>query len=173
VAVEAQLGVVGEVGAELQEERAEVTVHDVEVEVVDHPSGLHDPRIGLAGRVAAALGAKQHGLLLRPADEQHPLLAGEPGEVFVHDVDLALALDEIHPRHPLVAGVAAHRGAERVGDLPQRCGRGDRQPQLALDVAQQSTGVLQLRHVHVAVHPVDALQLEHHMIGQDVGDGAR
>ena len=63
--------------------------------------------------------------------------------------------------------------AERVGDLPQRRGRGDRQPELALDVAEQPTGVLQLRHVHVAVHPVDALDLEHHMIGQDIGDTAR
>jgi hypothetical protein len=24
-----------------------------------------------------------------------------------------------------------------------------------------------------AVHPVDALHLEHHMIGEDIGDGAR
>jgi hypothetical protein len=93
--------------------------------------------------------------------------------VLVHDVVLALALDELHPRHLLVAGEAAHRRTERVGDLPQRCGRGDRQPGLALDVADQPTSVLQLRHVHVAVHPVDALDLEHHMISEDIGDGAR
>ena len=123
--------------------------------------------------VAAALGAEQPGLLLRPPDEQHPLLAGEPGEVLVHDVVLALALAEVHPRHLLIAGEAAHRRGERVGDLPQRRGRGDRQPELALDVAQQPTGVLQLRHVDVAVHPVDALDLEHHVIGEDIGDSAR
>ena len=35
VAVDAQLGGVGEVGAELEEERAEVAVHAVEVEEVD------------------------------------------------------------------------------------------------------------------------------------------
>ena len=91
----------------------------------------------------------------------------------VHDVVLALALDEVHPGHLLVAGEAAHRRAERVGDLPQRCGRGDRQRELALDVAEQPTGVLQLRHVDVAVHPVDTLDLEHHMIGEDGSDGAR
>jgi len=84
-----------------------------------------------------------------------------------------LTLDEVDPGHLLVAGEAAHPGAERVGDLTQRGGRGDRQPELTLDVAQQPTGVLQLRHVDVAIHPVDALDLEHHMIGEDIGDGAR
>jgi hypothetical protein len=79
VAVEAQLGVVGEVGAELEEERAEVGIDGVDVELVDHPGGAHDPRIGLAGRVPAALGAKHRGLLLRPPDEQHPLLPIETG----------------------------------------------------------------------------------------------
>jgi hypothetical protein len=91
----------------------------------------------------------------------------------VHHVVLALALAEVHPRHPEVPSEAAHRRAERVGDLPQRRGRGDRQPELALDVAEQPAGVLQLRHVDVAVHPIDALDLEHHVIGQDIGDGAR
>jgi hypothetical protein len=73
VAVETQLGVVGEIRAELQEERAEVVVDGIHVEVVDHPGGLHDPRVGVPVGVAAALGAKQPGLLLRPADEQNPL----------------------------------------------------------------------------------------------------
>jgi hypothetical protein len=93
--------------------------------------------------------------------------------VLVHHVVLALALDEVHPRHNVVAGEAAHRRAERVGDLPERGGRGDRQTELTLDVAQQTTRVLQLGHVNVAVHPVDALDLEHHMISEDIGDTAR
>ena len=173
MAVEAQLGVVRKIGAELQEERAEVGVDGVDVELVDHPGGLHDPRIGLPVSVAAALGPEQVGFLLGPPDEQHPLLGGEPGEVFVHDVVLALALAEVHPGHLLIAGEAAHRRGERVGDLPQRRGRGDRQAELALDVAEQAAGVLQLGDVDVAVHPVDALHLEHHVIGQDIGDTAR
>jgi hypothetical protein len=57
--------------------------------------------------------------------------------------------------------------------LPAGLGGGNRQSELALDVAQQPTGMLQLRHVHVAVHPVDALDLEHHMISEDIGNGAR
>jgi hypothetical protein len=172
VPVEAQLGVVGEVGAELEEERTEVGIHGVDVELVDHPGGAHDPRIRVAIGVTAAFGAEQRRLLLRPADEQHPLLGGESGQVGVHDVVLALALDEVDPRQVVVAGEAAHRRAERVGDLPQRGGRRDRQPELALDVADQPAGMLQLRHVHVAVHPVDAIDLEDHVIGEDIGDTA-
>ena len=91
----------------------------------------------------------------------------------MHDVVLALTLAEVHPRHPLIPGEAAHRRGEHVGDLSQRRGRGDRQAELALDVAEQAAGVLQLGNVDVAVHPVDALHLEHHMIGQDIGDTAR
>src|SRR3954454_16861637 len=53
---QAQPGGVGKVGTELAEERPEVGIHAVEVEVVDHPGGLPDPRIGLALIVAAALG---------------------------------------------------------------------------------------------------------------------
>jgi hypothetical protein len=58
--VQAQPGVVGEVGAELDEERAEVGVDGVDVEVVDQPSGLDDPRVDPALAVVALLGPKQH-----------------------------------------------------------------------------------------------------------------
>ena len=48
------LALYGKVGAELEEERAEIVVDAVEVEVVDHPGGGHDPRVGIAIGVAAA-----------------------------------------------------------------------------------------------------------------------
>ena len=40
-AVDAELGVVGKVGAEFQEERPEVFVDAIEIVVVDHRSGFH------------------------------------------------------------------------------------------------------------------------------------
>ncbi len=89
------------------------------------------------------------------------------------DLVLALALHEVHPRHLLVTGETTHRGAERVGDLPQRGGGRDRQPQLALHITQQPRRELQLRDINVAVHPLDALHLEHHVIGEDISDSAR
>jgi hypothetical protein len=54
MAVDAELGIVGKVGAELQEERPEVLIDAVEIVVVDHRGGFHDPRIGSAGVPAAA-----------------------------------------------------------------------------------------------------------------------
>jgi len=172
VIVDAQLGVVREVGAELDEERTEVGVHTVEVEVVDQPCSPHDPRVGIAGGIAAFFRAEQRCLLLRPADEHHPLGCGERSEPIEHHVVLALAPAEIDPLDALIVGVAVHHRGEPIGDLRQRRGRGDRQAQLPVHVADQAPGVLQLRLIHVQIHPVDALGLERHMLRQHFGDGA-
>jgi len=37
----------------------------------------------------------------------------------------------------------------------------------------RASGVLQPWLVHVEIHPVDRLDLERHMPGQDIGNGAR
>src|SRR5271163_3324373 len=58
VAVDAQLGVVGEIGAELQEERAEVVIDAVKVELIDQTGRLHDPRVGITVAVTSLFGAK-------------------------------------------------------------------------------------------------------------------
>ena len=47
--VDAELGVVGKVLAELQKERPEVFVDAIEIVVVDHGRRLDDPRIGRSG----------------------------------------------------------------------------------------------------------------------------
>ena len=176
VTVQAELGVVGKVGAELEEERAEVGVNAVEVEVVDHSGGPHDPWIGLTGGgVAALLGAEHSGLLLCPADEHHPL--GPPRrfeqlQLGVHHVVFALALDEVDPGH--VGGLRERVDLidESVADRGQRRGRGDRQPQVLLEVAHHSAHVLKSWLIHIAVQPIDALDLEDDMVGEDFGDGA-
>jgi hypothetical protein len=171
--VNAQPGIVREIGTELQEKRTEVGVHRVHVEVIDHTRGLHDPRISHTLGVAALLRPEHHSLLLSPPDGQHPLLGGETRQVLVHDVVLALTLDEVDPRHTLLTGEAAHRRAEAVTDRRQRRGRGDRQPQLAVHEPHQPRRVLQLRHVDVEIHPINALHLEHHMIVEDISHAAR
>ncbi len=124
-------------------------------------------------RITPFLGAEHGGFLLCPADEQHALGAAERGQVLVHHVVLALPFGEIDPRHTVDLREAVHRGAERVGDLRQRCRRGDRQPQLPLQIADQPRRELQSRHIDVQIHPVDALHLEAHMLGQDIGDRSR
>src|SRR6516225_3590484 len=63
VTVEAQLGIEWKVGAELQKERAEVAIHRVDVIVVHHGGGAHNPWIGQAGdRAPALLGAEHRRL---------------------------------------------------------------------------------------------------------------
>jgi hypothetical protein len=91
----------------------------------------------------------------------------------MHHLVLALTLDEVHPRHALSEGEPAHRGAERVGDLPQRRSRGNRQPELTVHIAHDPRRVLQLRDVHVQIHPVDTLDLEDGVLGNDIGHGTR
>ena len=76
--------------------------------------------------IAAPLGAEDDSPLLRLADENDAFFGFEPTQVLGHHVVFALALDELHPRHPLVAGEPADRVAERVADLPEWSGRGDR-----------------------------------------------
>lgn len=117
VAVDAQLGVVREVGGELDEERPEVLVDRVDVEVVHHRAGAHDPRVGRSrDRVAAFLGAEHRGALLGPAHEQHPLAASEAGQMLPGDVVFALPLGEVDQRHALVFGKAVNVGNERPTD---------------------------------------------------------
>jgi hypothetical protein len=42
-----------------------------------------------------------------------------------------------------------------------------------VDVGDQPTRILQARHIDVEIHPVDALDLEQHVISEDIGDTAR
>ena len=93
--VEAQLGVVRKVAAELEEERAEVFVDTVEVILVDHGRGLDDPGVLLARvRVGAFLGAEDRHLFLGFADEQHSLAAGKSRPIVGGDIIFALILVE-------------------------------------------------------------------------------
>src|SRR5689334_1600908 len=68
--VQAELGVVGEVGAELQKERAEVSVHAIDVEAVHHGCGADQPGIAHPGLfVPSSLGAEHRSFFLSLADQ--------------------------------------------------------------------------------------------------------
>src|SRR5262249_52376041 len=54
VPVDAELYIVGKVGAKLQEKRPEVFIDTIKIVVIDHPGGFHDPRIGSPCEPAAA-----------------------------------------------------------------------------------------------------------------------
>jgi hypothetical protein len=173
VAVDTQPGVVGKVRAELEEQRAEVGVQAVEVPLVDHRGGLDDPRVRAALGVAASLGAEHRRLLLGPADEQHPFGVGKPGQVLVHHIVLALPLDEADHRHTPLPGERGDRRDERLRDWSERRRRRQRITQVVVNEPDQRPRMLQRGHVHVAVHPINALNLQRHMMGEDISHAAR
>ena len=95
----------------------------------------------------------------------------EPGQVLAHHVVFALPGPEVHHRDALTGGEGADLRVKPLGLLLQR-GRGcHRHPWVLPDEPHDAQVALQLRHVQVAVNAVDALQLEHHMTGQDIGSG--
>ena len=173
VAVDAQLGVVGKVGRELEEERAEISVDGVDVEVVDHRRAAHQPRVaGPGNRVAAFLGAVGQGLLLRPPDKQHPLGAGEAGQVLMGDVVFALPRGKVHQRHALLLDELVDRGHKRLGDGVHQHRGDNRVAPVTLEEPDHAELVLQLGLVEVEVHPVDALDLKRHVLGEDLAGAA-
>jgi hypothetical protein len=111
-------------------------------------------------------------LLLRPADVQHALLGGELGQEPPGDLVLALTLPEAHQLQVVGGDEVMDVGDERLGHrVHQR-----RRRILVAAVPDEESGgpatVGQPGHPHVEVHPIDALHLEAHMIGQHVGNGA-
>ncbi len=173
VAVQAQLRRVGEVRAEFDEERPEVGVDGIDVEVVDHRRGPHDPRVGGTGdRVAALLSAEHRGFLLSPAQEQHALVTLEAGQELVGQIIFALPLGKIDDRHTLIGGEAVQLGDELPADRLQQRRRGERLAPVLTQEEDHSPDELQLGHEDVEVHPVDALHLESHVFGKDLGGAA-
>jgi len=101
VPVQAKLGVVGKVRAELQKERPEVPIETVEIVVIHQSGRFHDPCVALMGsRVMPFLGAVDGALLLRLAHEDDSVALGElrlhPGCQLI----LALPFLESHHRNP-------------------------------------------------------------------------
>jgi hypothetical protein len=67
--INTQPGIIRKIGTRLQEERTEVGIHRIHVEVIDHTRGLHNPRIRHTLGVTTLLRPEQHRLLLSPPDE--------------------------------------------------------------------------------------------------------
>ena len=91
----------------------------------------------------------------------------------MRDVVLTLPLRELDDRHALIGCEPVDRGDERPRDrVHQRRGGVPGTP--VTDEEPRRPGrVLQPGLVDVQVEPVDALHLQHHMIGEHIGDGPR
>jgi len=172
VPVDTELGVVREVGADLEEERAEVLIEAVEVEVVDHRGAAHDPGVPLSRvGVAALLGAEDRRLLLSLAHEDDSLSPGEVRVVFLGDVVLALTLGERDQGDLLLLDEALDRGDERLADRVHESRGGEGLTAVEAEESRDTTVRLQARLIDVEVHAVDAFDLEGHVPAEDIGNG--
>jgi hypothetical protein len=90
----------------------------------------------------------------------------------VHDIVLALPLPEIDQRHPVVVGVAADRGHERLAARGDQRRGGDVETEMPGQEPDDLPDPLQLGNVEVEIQPVDGLDLEHNMAGQHISCGA-
>ena len=171
VTVQAEFGVVREVRAEFQEEGAKIPIHAVGVKVVDHGRGADQPGIGRSGLlIAPPLGAEHRRFLLRLADEQHSFRAGKLLPILRGHAVLTLALLERHDGYLFLFGKLLHLGDERLGDrIHQRTG-GKPVAEMEPEETGHSSRPLQRRHVHVQVHAVDSLDLQRHVLPENLGD---
>jgi len=160
VTVEAELAIVGEVRAELEEEGAEVAVDAVEVILVDDRRCLHQPRVGRAGfRIAPLLRARDGSPLLRLADEQDALVAWKPRQILLGDVILALAFLEGDERDPLAVGEAFDRGNEGPRHRRHEHRAGEAMATVPDPEVTNTRRRLQDGNVEIEVEPIDALDL--------------
>ena len=168
VAVDTELGVVGKIGAELQEERPEVLIDAVEIIVVDHRGGFHDPRIGCPGGPALApLGAHHPRLLLGLADIEHAFGGLEAPQILLRDIVLALSLGETHQIDAFVLDELLDATNERLGHRRHRVRRGEPLTPVLAQISDRGPDRLQVRHIDVEIHPVDGLDLQFDVITQD------
>ena len=94
----------------------------------------------------------------------------EPGQVLLHHVIFALTLMELHHRNLLLFGEALHGCYEGFGHLIHQGGGGELVAAVETKEFRDSTFTLQHRHVDIEVHAIDAIQLESHMMIEDVGN---
>lgn len=136
--------------------------------MLDHRRAIHHTRVGLAGACAAApLGARHARLFLRPPYVQHALLGIEAPQILLGDVVFAHALGELHHVNASLGRELLYRGDERLGLGRHTGSGGEALSQVAAQVPHDPTDALQLRYIHVQVHPVDAFGLQNDVITQD------
>ncbi len=174
VAVQVDLPGEREVAAELQVERAEIGVEPVKVPVVDHRLFFAQPRVPFPGhRIPALAGPPHPGLLLGHADEQELLPAVMASQVLPGDLVFALPLGEVDQVQVAGGDVVVDVGGEHLGHrVHQRRGH-EQVPPVVAEEPVDPLPVLQPGLAEGQQHPVDAADLQCHVIGEDLRGGTR
>ncbi len=116
VPVDAELARVGKIRAELEEEWPEVSVHAVEVIVIDHGACVVDPRNGAFALPEALADGARHGcLFLSDADEDDALFGFKLPKPFLHHVVFTHPFLERDDRNVVALGKVEHLAAKSLG----------------------------------------------------------
>src|ERR687888_286317 len=174
VTIEAKLGIVGEVGAELEKERAEVLVDAIEVKVIDHGRRADEPGVFLPGLgIGAFLGTQDRCLLLGLANKEDALGALELGPVLQGDVLFALPLGKRNQRDLILLDEALDCSDEPFTDRVHEGRGGEGVSPVKAQERGNTTLALELGLVDVEVHAVNTFDFQRHMLADDFGNSAR
>ena len=88
--------------------------------------------------------------------------------MLVGDIVLALPLRKSHHRDLALGGEPQDRSDKLLADRVRQTRRRETRPPVASEKRRDPARVAQLAHIPVAVHPIDALQLEHHVLAQHI-----
>jgi len=168
--VDPDLGRVGEIGAHLDERRAEISVPQVEVVAGHPPVSLGERELRRRRAGLAPIGGPHPLELLRHPDRHDlwPALSRGPLEVRGHHAGLAVIPGELDPRDPVRLREGSHRPAELLPDLAGQRRRGDRHAQVLGHERDHLPTGLQDRHVGVEVDPVQALDAQLHVSAENL-----
>ena len=164
VAVDAQFGVVRKVCAELEEERTEILIQAVKVQLIHQRCALDDPGILLAGGVSALFGAEDGDLFLSFAEEQDAFGPLKAPTMFRSDIVLALPLAKLHDRKVLFFDEGIDLTQEVVAHDAHRHGGSHRLTALETEEAGGLFFRLQLRLIDIEVHAIDTFDFQGHVI---------
>ena len=97
----------------------------------------------------------------------------ELSQELMGDIVFTLSVGEVDDRYALVFGEAVEGGDEVLADRLQQRRRREGLAPMVAEERHNSSGELQAGLVDVQVHPVDALDLQGHVVGEDFASTAR
>ena len=173
VAVDPDTHAEWDVGGELDETQAEVSVKDVEIVLVDVDGAAVEiePGGALRAHAAAAAGSAAQGaeggdLLLGYANEDDPLGGFEVGEPLLSSFLFVLSALEADEGDPLSLSEGVDGGDEGIGHLLEKRRGHDGLAAVAFEEPAELVRALEPRDVAVEIKPVDAIEVECDVVAQ-------
>ena len=117
MSIDAELPIIGKVGAEFQKEGPKITINTVKVVLIDKTRRAYNPGVRPSSlRVPTLLRAEDRHLLLSLADEQDSLLTRKAGSVLCGHIIFPLSLLEEYDRDLVLLGKVFDGAKEGLAD---------------------------------------------------------